>query len=183
MVNALKKILDSLEFYILAGVLFVVIWYFILSPRRVDGESMYPYLHNFDYVLMYKLEYLSANPQRGDVVVFKHSALEDYIKRVIALPGETILVQDGKVSINGKRLDESAYLGESVQTFGSAAIKEGVPYVVPENQYVLLGDNRTNSTDSRALGAIPKEAIEGRAVVIWFPPQDTKLINRVTYQQ
>lgn len=177
----LKKILDSLEFYILAGVLFVVVWYFVLSPRNIDGVSMYPYLSNDSYVLMYKLEYLTGKPERGDVVVFKHSPTQDYIKRVIGLPGEVLLIQNGKVYVNGKILNESEYLSSSVLTQSDAAIREGIPYTVPDNQYVLMGDNRPQSTDSRAFGAVPREYIEGRAVVVWFPPPDIKVIKKVTY--
>lgn len=182
MTNILKKILDSIEFYVLAGVLFIVIWYFVLSPRKIDGVSMFPYLHNNDYVLMYKLEYLGSTPKRGDVVVFKHSMTQDYIKRIIALPGETVLIRNGKVYVNDKLLDESLYLASTVVTNPAESIREGLPYVVPQGRYVLMGDNRERSTDSRSFGAVEKEAIEGRAVLLWFPPQNMKLIQRVTYQ-
>lgn len=181
MINTVKKVLDSIEFYILAGVFFVVIWFFVLSPRKIDGRSMVPYFANEDYILMYKLEYLTGKPQRGDIVVFKHSATQDYIKRVIALPGETITVQNSKVYINGKLLDESKYLADTVQTLPGATVLEGIPYTVPENQYFLMGDNRTQSTDCRDFGAVDKGSIEGRAVAVWFPPQDGKFISRITY--
>lgn len=130
---------------------------------------------------MYKLEYLASTPKRGDVVVFKHSMTQDYIKRIIALPGETLMIRDGKVYINGQLLDESKYLANTVTTFPSDAVREGIPYVVPDGKYVLMGDNRERSTDSRAFGAVEKDAIEGRAVLLWFPPQNMKLIQRVTY--
>jgi signal peptidase I len=178
----IKKILDSIEFYILAGIFFIVIWIFVLSPRNIDGISMYPYLHNFDYILMYKLEYISGGPQRGDVVVFKHSATEDYIKRVIALPGESLLIQDGKVFVNGSQLDETQYLNPTITTKAGATIREGVPYKVPENNFVLIGDNRPASTDSRDFGAVPLTAIEGRAVFVWFPLQNIKVIPRINYK-
>ncbi|WKZ23783.1 MAG: signal peptidase I [Candidatus Dojkabacteria bacterium] len=180
MVDVFKKILDSLEFYIFAGVFFIIIWYFVLSPRAIDGISMYPYLQNNDFILVYKLQYLSDNPQRGDVVVFKHSETQDYIKRVIATPGETVMVQNGKVYVDGKELYE-VYLDSAVRTQPGATLREGVAYKVPENQFVLMGDNRQYSTDSREFGAIPKEYIEGRAVVVWFPPEEAKLIKRLSY--
>ena len=180
MVELFKKILDSLEFYIFAGVFFIIIWYFVLSPRAIDGVSMFPYLHNNDYILVYKLQYISKNPQRGDVVVFKHSETQDYIKRVIGLPGETIMIQNGKVFINGSELFET-YLDSTVRTQPETTIREAVPYQIPDNQYVLMGDNRPYSTDSREFGAVPKEYIEGRAVLVWFPPESAKLIKRLTY--
>ncbi|MCC7304072.1 signal peptidase I [bacterium] len=175
-----KKILDSLEFYIFAGVFFIIIWYFVLSPRAVDGISMYPYLHNNDFILVYKLQYISKNPQRGEIVVFKHSETQDYIKRVIGLPNETVLIQDGKVYIDGKILSEP-YLDVTARTQPEATIREGIPYKIPDNQYVLFGDNRQYSTDSREFGAVPKEYIEGRAVVVWFPPENAKFVTKPHY--
>jgi len=180
MMNLFKKILDSLEFYIFAGVFFIIIWYFVLSPRAIDGVSMWPYLENSDFILVYKLQYLAKDPHRGDVVVFKHSESQDYIKRVIGLPGETVTIQNGTVYINGIALTES-YLDSSVRTQPESTIREGVPYKVPVDQYVLMGDNRPFSTDSREFGAVPKEYIEGRALVVWFPPKDSKLIKRLDY--
>lgn len=180
MINFLKRVLDSLEFYIFAGITFIIIWYFILSPRAIDGVSMFPYLQDKSLILVYKLQYVSKNPERGDVVVFKHSETQDYIKRVIGLPGETVTVRGGKVYINGTLLNES-YLDETVVTQPEATIREGVPYKVPTNQYVLLGDNRQNSTDSREFGAVAKEFIEGRAVTVWFPPEYSKIIKRIDY--
>lgn len=179
--NLFKKILDSLEFYIFAGVFFIIIWYFVLSPRAIDGISMFPYLHNEDFILVYKLQYLSKAPKRGDVVVFKHSETQDYIKRVIGLPGETVKIENGSVYINGKLLDESAYLDAAVRTQPGTSIKEGVDYVVPAGQYVLMGDNRPFSTDCREFGAVPKEYLEGKALVVWFPPKDAKTIKSVNY--
>ncbi len=178
--NLFKKILDSLEFYIFAGVFFIIIWYFVLSPRAIDGVSMFPYLHNNDFILVYKLEYLSSDPKRGDVAVFKHSETQDYIKRVIGLPGETIKIQNCKVYINGQLLDEP-YLDSSVCTEPQATIREGVPYKIPEGEFVLIGDNRPQSTDSREFGAVPKDYIEGRALAVWFPPENSKIINRLNY--
>lgn len=180
MMNLFKKILDSLEFYIFAGVFFIIIWYFVLSPRAIDGISMYPFLQNNDFILVYKLQYLTKDPQRGDVVVFKHSETQDYIKRVIGLPGETVTVQNGSVYINGKALVET-YLDSAVRTQPESTIREGVPYKIPENQYVLMGDNRPYSTDSREFGAVEKDFIEGRALLVWFPPEDGKLIKRLDY--
>jgi len=181
MTNFFKKILDSLEFYVFAGVFFIIIWYFVLSPRAIDGISMFPYLHNTDFILVYKLQYITSPPKRGEVVVFKHSETQDYIKRVIGLPGETIKIENGLVYVNEKLLDESGYLDQSVKTQPGAAVREGVDYVVPEGQYLLFGDNRPFSTDCREFGAVPKEYIEGKALVVWFPPEHAKVIKGVDY--
>jgi len=181
MVNLIKKFLDFSQFFIFSGVLVIVLWMFVITPRKIDGVSMFPYLHNRDLILVFKLAYASSRPKRGDVVVFKHSETQDYIKRVIALPGEEIMIQNGKVYINGNILDESDYLGDSVYTTQGATLKEGVPFIVPDNQYICIGDNRPMSTDSREFGAVPIETIEGRALLVWYPPQDAKVINRVKY--
>jgi signal peptidase I len=85
------------------------------------------------------------------------------------------------VLINGKVLDESSYLDESVRTEAGASIREGVEYSIPVNQYVLIGDNRPFSTDCREFGAVPKEYIEGKALVVWFPPKDAKVIQKINY--
>lgn len=180
MIDFFKRILDSLEFYIFAGIFFIVIWYFVLSPRAIDGISMEPTLWDQSLILVYKLQYINSHPERGDIVVFKHSETDDYIKRVIGLPGETVLIQNGKIYINGTQLAET-YIGETVVTNPYAAIREGVPYKVPTGKYVMIGDNRENSTDSREFGAVAEEYIEGRAVLVWFPPEDSKVLKRVDY--
>lgn len=175
--NAFKKFLDSIEFYILVLIFFILIWFFVLSPRAIDGISMFPYFYNNDFILVDKTVYLYSKPERGDVVVFKHSATQDYIKRVIGMPNDIVMVRNGNVYINDKLLDEP-YLTDDVRTSPGAALREGIPYTVPERQYLLMGDNRPSSTDSREFGAVPLEYIEGRAVIVWYPLDRMKMVPR-----
>lgn len=131
----------------------------IMEPFSVTGHAMDPNFINGQYLLIKKWD---KNYQRGDVVIFKYvlSATQGqssyFIKRIIGLPGENILIQSGRVYVNGQPLDETNYLPSLVQTFGDTDITLG------QNEYYLLGDNRTASSDSRLWGPILKENITGK---------------------
>jgi len=129
---------------------------------RHDGYSMGTTLPNKSYVLADRLAYRQNDPQRGDIIIF-HFPLDpeqDLIKRVIGLPGETITVQDGTVTVNGTPLEES-YITESPAYNGT--------WVVPAGQYFVLGDNRNDSRDSHQWGFLPRENIIAEAVWIYLP--------------
>jgi signal peptidase I len=129
---------------------------------RQNGYSMGTTLPNQSYILADRLAYQQNDPQRGDVIIF-HFPLEpkqDLIKRVIGLPGETIEVQDGIVTVNGTVLDES-YITDPPTYHGT--------WVVPEGQYFVLGDNRNDSKDSHQWGFLPHENIIAKAVWIYLP--------------
>lgn len=129
---------------------------------RHDGYSMGTTLPNESYILADRLAYRQNHPQRGDVIIF-HFPLDpeqDLIKRVIGLPGETIKVQDGIVTVNGTLLEEP-YITESPAYNGA--------WVVPEGQYFVLGDNRNDSRDSHQWGFLPRENIVAKAVWIYLP--------------
>jgi len=148
---------------------------FIAEPTRVKGGSMqYTLLHK-EGLLVEKVSYWFGAPERGDIVIVKYpNSADRYVKRIIALPGETIEIREDRfVYINGERLDESAYAGDwygkidlPMETKGS---KNG-KYTVPEGHYFVMGDNRNDSTDSRhkLVGAIPEDKVLGRVrAVIW----------------
>jgi len=134
--------------------------------------------------------YPLRTPQRGDVVVLEapptdydsEGTTRDYIKRVIGLPGETVLVRDGKVFVNGQQLDEP-YLPPGTRTdCGTGTLCE--PYVVPTNTVVVMGDNRGNSQDSRSWNAapgLPLEQVVGRAWVSYWPQDHWGVIPAPTY--
>jgi signal peptidase I len=142
----------------------VVSWMLNTSTVRVrqDGFSMGITLPNGGYILADRLSYNKNDPQRGDVIIFRFPVDPelDLIKRVIGLPGETIAVEDGKVSVNGTLLEES-YITEPPAYNGS--------WVVPEGQYFVLGDNRNDSRDSHQWGFLPRENIVAEAVWIYLP--------------
>lgn len=143
---------------------------------------MDPNFHNGEFLLTDKLTYRFNEPQRGDVVVFKAppDGANEFIKRIIALPGERIKVESGKVYVNGELLNEE-YLDEAIVTHGGSFLVEGQERTVPEGTYVMLGDNRDHSLDSRNLGFIEKDKITGRAWLLYWPPGDAGIIPKPAY--
>lgn len=164
-----RMVWDIVETLILAVVLYVGIN--AVSARvRVDGFSMEPTLDNGEYILVNKLAYKLGEPARGDIVVFKFplDPSQDLIKRVIGLPGETITVQNGQVSVNGAPLDEP-YIADAPYYNGSWFVNEGELFV--------LGDNRNESKDSHEWGLLPIENVIGKAVVIYWPPSNWEILE------
>lgn len=154
-----------------AIVIAVLINLFVAQATRVYGHSMEPTLHTNQRLVVEKVSYKLHLPHRGDVVVIhmpEHSR-ELLIKRVIALPGETIEVKDGGVYINGERLAEP-YL--SVETRGVYG-----PLVVPDGHIFVMGDNRGASNDSRSFGPVPIDQIVGRAWISYWPLEDLGLVE------
>lgn len=141
-----------------------------LQNFKVEGKSMFPNLHNNEYILVNKIDYLIHPPSRGDIVVFHADPAgeptKDFIKRVIGLPGETVSVHNQHVWINGKSLQEP-YLNQ-LPDYPFAAKK------VPKNSYFVLGDNRNNSDDSHLwpVTFLAKQYIIGKAWVSYWPPSD-----------
>lgn len=167
--NWKRFLLDILETVILAVVLYFGIN--AISARvRVDGLSMNPTLQHGEYVLVSRLAYKTGAPERGDIIVFSFpmDQKQDLIKRVIGLPGETIEIRSGEVLVNGAKLDEP-YIAQSPVYNGTWTVGEG--------QLFVLGDNRNDSKDSHQWGLLPIENVIGKALLIYWPPPDWKLIN------
>ena len=146
---------------------------FVLAHFVVDGTSMSTTLHDGDRVFVNKLSYRLHDPGRGDVVVLheiRGTTDRDLIKRVIALPGETIEMRNCEVSIDGKKLDEP-YLDPQVVTPGNCG-GDLAPTVVPDDHVFVMGDNRGGSLDSRNLGPIDEGDLVGRAFVVFWPKSD-----------
>ena len=143
---------------------------FIAEARYIPSKSMVPTLVTDDRLIVDKVSYKFADPQRGDVIVFqptdelKRKKFKDaFIKRIIGLPGDEIEVRGGRVYVNGKPLQEE-YIAEPPEyQYG--------PVSVPQNSYLVLGDNRNNSYDSHHWGFVPRDRIIGRAVVRFWPPK------------
>ncbi len=153
-----------------------------MRPHKIDGQSMMPNFPDSEYLLTEKVTYYFHQPKRGDVVVFTPPVtdLDEYIKRVIAVPGETIMIKEGRIYINGKLLNEP-YLADDVYTHIGNFLKEGQEYKVPEGEYFVMGDNRSNSSDSRYWGSIKKNVISGRAWVIYWPLKLAGSVETPTY--
>lgn len=168
--NARQFLLDLLETLALAAVLFFAIN--AVSARvRVDGSSMLPTLQNGEYVLVNRLAYRGALPERGDVIVFLSPVTDqDLIKRVIGLPGDRVRIADGQVLVNGAVLQEP---------YIAAAPLYAGEWDVPEGSLFVLGDNRNDSSDSHAWGLLPLDNVIGKAVLIYWPPDDWNLIEHL----
>jgi signal peptidase I len=142
---------------------------FVVEAFYIPSESMVPTLKVGDRVLVNKFIYRFTEPERGDVVVFKsveggkNIPKEDLIKRVVGVGGDRIAVQGGTLYVNGEPQKEP-YLNKRFPDKSSSA-----PTTVPEGQVFVMGDNRTNSRDSRFFGPVPKENIEGEAFLRFWP--------------
>ena len=158
----------------------IILRYFLIQPYIVDGESMMPYFVNNEYVLAEKISYTVGELQRGEVVVFKYprDPSFSYIKRVIGLPNETVVIENNQVIIindanpEGFTLDES-YLKDGVET--KTYEKERFERKLYDNEYFVMGDNRSHSSDSREWGTLPKNNIMGRVWLTLAPFDRFKL--------
>ena len=175
-------ILDALEPVVLAFAIFMMVYLFLFHPHKVDGNSMYPNFHDREYILTDKISYQRGDPQRGDVVVFHAPPpyTSDFIKRIVGMPGETVMVQAGYVYVNGQKLQEM-YLPDTYATTEKSFLREGVPYKIPDSYYMVFGDNRGYSSDSREWGPISKKAIVGKAMFRYWPMDRIELVKHQNY--
>jgi signal peptidase I len=166
--------LDVLETLLLSAVLFLAIN--ALSARvRVDGFSMKPTLQDGEFVLVNRLAYIVGKPQRGDIIVFHfplNPGSQDLIKRVIGLSGDIVAVQAGVVSVNGQPLQEP-YIAAAPIYSGS--------WEVPDGELFVLGDNRNDSSDSHSWGMLPIKEVVGKAILIYWPFPEWKLIDHYDF--
>lgn len=131
---------------------------------------MEPNFHNAEYILTDKISYRISSPKRGDVVVF-HSPQDagtDFIKRIVGVPGDLVMVKDGYFYLNGTRLDEE-YINDPGKVAPGRFLREGATAEVPNGQYLVMGDNRLHSSDSREWGFVPRTNIVGRAFFRYWP--------------
>lgn len=167
---------------IFAVTIFLFVWFLILQPHKIKGESMLPNFLDGEYLLTEKVTYRFEKPKRGDVVVFipPTNPDDEYIKRVIGLPGDTVGLQDGKFYINGKLLPED-YLPSSQYTTPGNFLSEGKEIIVPEGEYFVVGDNRPNSSDSRVWGPVKLGKIHGKAFFVYWPVVKAGKVEAVSY--
>lgn len=160
--------LESLKTIGLSAILALGIRTFVAEARYIPSGSMLPTLEINDRLIIDKLGYRFKDPQRGDIVVFsptpalqKENFKDAFIKRVIGLPGDKVQVKLGVVYVNDQPLQEQYIQEQPNYDYG--------PVVVPENQYLVLGDNRNNSYDSHYWGFVPRDNIIGQAVIRFYP--------------
>jgi signal peptidase I len=161
-----RLIREIIETVVLTALMFVVI-NLAVQNYDVDGPSMEPSLHNQERIMVDKVSYHFRSPSRGDVIVFiaPPDPSLNYVKRIIALPGDRLTIQGTKVQVNGVTLSETYVAPED----------QGNPYApivnqpVPAGDYFVMGDDRKNSSDSRDWGFVPRQNIVGRAALVYWP--------------
>jgi signal peptidase I len=172
---------ETLSIIVIAFILAMILRTFVIEGRIIPSGSMLPTIQLQDRVMVNKFIYYFIEPQRGDIVVLDPPEVlntdQDYIKRIIALPGEQVEIKDGKVYIDGKALNEP-YLFEPINyEFG--------PVEVPANSLLVLGDNRNHSFDSHYWNAwLTLDRIKGKAFLTYWPINHIGLLERgVTFQE
>jgi signal peptidase I len=168
-------ILEFVQSIVLALSLFVLVYLFLVQPNEVKGSSMFPTFKDKEYLLTDKLSYQMGLPKRGDVIVFKAPPSEpcavdgcEYIKRIIGLPGDKVMVRENQVYVNGNMIDNS-FLPKDYVTEPGTYLKEGIEMTIPDGMYLPMGDNRSHSRDGREFGPIKKDLIIGKAFFRYWP--------------
>ena len=159
----IRSLLEVLQTLLVAALLFFAV-NLVTARIRVEGSSMEPTMRDGELVVVYRLAYRWQAPTRGDIIVFRFplDPQRRFIKRVVGLPGETLSVHDGRVWINGTPLDEP-YIAAPPRYAGD--------WQVPEGELFVLGDNRNNSSDSQNWGPLPLRDVIGKAVLVYWPPE------------
>ncbi len=168
----MRFLIDVAETLLLSIVLFAAIN--AVSARiRVDGASMEPTLQSGEFVIVNKLAYLFGEPTTGDVIVFHfpRDPDQEYIKRIIGLPGDRVEIKNGEVYVNDQVLDED-YIAAS-------PVYEDI-LEVPGDSLIVLGDNRNNSSDSHNWGPVPLDYVIGKAIFVYWPPTEWGVLNQPT---
>lgn len=163
-----NPILEIIKFALLALVIVVPIRAYIASPFLVNGGSMSPTFETGDYLIVDRLSYNFENPSRGDIIIFRYpkDPSQFFIKRVIGLPGETLQIQNGIVTIDGEKAAGAISLTEPYVEFQKY---DNLKTSLGDDEYFVLGDNRSASSDSRLWGTLPENLIEGRVLLRLFP--------------
>jgi signal peptidase I len=167
--SARQFFLDVFETVVISLLLFLAIN--VVSARiRVDGHSMVPTFMNGEFVIVDKISYRFSSPSRGDVVVFHYprDPQQEYIKRIIGLPGDHVAVGGGVVYVNGQALDEPYIADPPNYT---------MEMDIPQGQYFVLGDNRNNSSDSHNWGTVPANFLIGKAVFVYWPLTEAGVVK------
>jgi signal peptidase I len=156
---------EILETLLVAVVLAFLIRTFVVESYQVSGYSMYPTLKNGERVLVNKLIYRFSAPEPGQIIVFRSPVVpsQDWIKRVIAVPGERVAIRNGQVYIDGHLQPEPYVRFRGHSNYA--------PVTIPPGYLFVLGDNRPNSYDSRYFGLLKESLVRGEAFLVWWPPK------------
>lgn len=174
-------LLEASESIIVSLIVLLTIYVLIAFPVEVSGSSMEPNYKTGDRLLIERLTKYVNGYSLGDTVVLHPPKKDfiDYIKRIVAVPGDTVKIYNCKLEIlkGGVKyvLDESTYLSNEICTVGGLKLEDGRVYTLKENEYMVLGDNRGASEDSRAFGFVTEDRIQGKVVARFWPFDKVKL--------
>lgn len=178
MARGKKDWFDWLKTLLFAFGIAFIIRIFIISPIIVDGPSMLPTLHDRDQIMVNKFTYHFSEPERFDIVVFHAPDERDFIKRVIGLPGEHVMIENNELHINGEIIKEPFIEKNNIYTNNfRLEMLPGQYETIPAGYVLVLGDNRNNSTDSRTIGLVPIDEIVGKAAFIYWPIDRVQILN------
>src|SRR3989344_333826 len=168
--KVIEFVMDILETVVFVCSLFIVSYLFLIAPNQVKGASMEPTFDSGDYILTSKISYKFSHPKKGDIIVFASLKNKDidYIKRIIGIPGDRIVIKDNEVYLNGNLIKED-YISAKTTIFESGFMKNNVEVTVPEDYLYVTGDNRPRSSDSRDFGFIPTTNVIGKVNYRYFP--------------
>lgn len=172
--SKLRLFLESVQFLLIAFILVFGLRTFIAQPFIVSGASMVPTFQDKQYLIIDELTYRFREPARGEVIVFRYprDPSKFFIKRIVALPNETIIINDGKVMIKSKENEDILFTEPYIE---GETIKN-MSRVLGESEYFVLGDNREESSDSRIWGPVEKNLIVGRAFVRLLPVAEASFL-------
>jgi signal peptidase I len=171
--SVLREFVETVVFTLL---IYFLVRHFLFENYKVVGHSMDQTLHDNQYLVVNKLGYRLHEPQRGDIIVFRdpRNSERKLIKRIIGLPGETLEIEQGRVSANGEQLDEPY-----IQAPGHYSVPSTL---IPAEHYFVLGDNRNNSSDSHNWGVLSRDGIIGKAWISYWPPEVWQLVPHIDYE-
>lgn len=159
---------ETLRYAIIAAIIIIPIRTFVAQPFIVSGNSMYPTFHNGEYLIVDELSKYVGEYRRGDVVILRYPVdpSKYFIKRIVGLPGETVAIRNGAVTISGGKLEKPIALGEP---YVKNTKDEDLSRTLTNEEYFVMGDNRAQSSDSRIWGPVPAHLMDGKALLRLFP--------------
>lgn len=177
--HSLRFVWETGRTLLIALLIVVPLRLYVAQPFFVRGSSMEPTFSNGDYLIVDELSYRFREPKRGEVVVFRfpEDPSQFFIKRIIGLPGETVSIEDSTIVVetaDGRRALREDYIRTQSQ--------ERFRIVAGPNEYVVLGDNRTASSDSRRWGVLPRDLVVGKALLTVWPPENFSVFAAPTYE-
>lgn len=175
-------LIDTVQTFAIAVALFLFVYFLIARPFQVSGDSMFPTYKDHEYIFTNLITPRLGNLQYRDVIVFlappsSNEEGKDFIKRIIGVPGDRIMLENGRVIKNGSILDEGDYLRSDVRTLGGSFLSENKEITVPDGHFFVLGDNRMFSSDSREWGFLAKKSIIGKSFFVYWPLDQIRLLN------